>query len=169
MGDVTLEVSEVPRCPESITRALRDFDPRLECRFNVTQRVWEVREHLPAQGVYSHCFFWHDGPWQAMRYRPLPGSADALLKKLCEIDLRRRGGDIKQHLIRLRSEGATRRAEAMEREERETRHKLIDWLKWAYKRMDVVQRRFQYGGRSRAAAIAERLSVQRELGLRREE
>ena len=168
-GELQVEVGrvrEIPTCPENIQAGLRDFDSRLRCVFNTRRSVWEVQEKLKSSGLWSHVFFWHDGPWQAPEYRPLPFTAEPLIARLREIDLQRSSTGLRQFNDILEAEGAEKRARMTVAARAERAKKLEGYLHWLRHRMPTVLRRFEMGGPARQDAIQERQQALQDLSLR---
>jgi hypothetical protein len=159
-------VREVPTCPDNIQVGLRDFDSRLRCVFNTRRSVWEVQEQLKSSGKWSHVFFWHDGPWNAPAYRPLPFTAEPLIARLREIDLQRSGTGLRQFNDLLEAEGAEKRARLTVAARAERAKKLEGYLQWMRRRLPTVLRRFELGGRPRLDAMQERQQALNDLSLR---
>jgi hypothetical protein len=159
-------VREVPTCPDNIQVGLRDFDSRLRCVFNTRRSVWEVQEQLKSSGKWSHVFFWHDGPWNAPVYRPLPFTAEPLIARLREIDLQRSGTGLRQFNDLLEAEGAEKRARLTVAARAERAKKLEGYLQWMRRRLPTVLRRFELGGRPRLDAMQERQQALNDLSLR---
>lgn len=163
--EITLQ--EVPRCPDNVQRRLQEFDRRLRVVFDIRQRVWQIQEQLK-NGSWSHVMFWADGPWNDLRFRQLPFTADPLIAEILKRDITRSGvRDVKQLVRELEERGARERAKMLEDQQRIQRDQLRRYAEWAYRRAEDLVRMFKVGGRSRAAAIRERQDVLRDLGLRR--
>lgn len=167
---IQVGLQEVPRCPESITKRLQEFDRRLRCVFHVRERCWQIQEHLENSGQWSHVLFWHDGPWDKKEFRALPHSAEPLIVEILKRDFQRTSGarDVTELVKQLDEHGANERARRLEQANAMARDKMRRYAEWAYERAHVLQRRYAMGGRSRTRAINERLAIMRELGLRKD-
>lgn len=168
MIDVGLQ--EVPRCPENIDRRLKEFDRRLRCVFNTRFRVWQIQEQLANSGAWTHVLFWHEGHWSAMEFRQLPYSAEPIIAEILKRDFGRTAGlrSVGELAKKLDADGATERARRLEMARDVAKDKLRRYAAWAYDRAAIVQRKFAVGGRSRTQALKERLSILRDLGLRKD-
>jgi hypothetical protein len=165
---IEVGLQEVPRCPENISRRLREFDRRLRCEFNVQQRVWQIQEQVK-NGSWTHVCWWADGPWHSLQFRPLPFSAEPLIQEVIARDITRSSSrDVKALAHRLDAEGAVERSRRLQVANKERKDKMRRYAEWAYRRAADLLRMYQKGGRSRTAAIRERVDVLRDLGLRRE-
>lgn len=157
---------EAPRCPDELQKRLQEFDSRLRLTFDVRKGLWKIEEQLRTTGAWSFVTYWADGTYPHYTYRPLPHSVDPLKSRLLQLDLQKRGHDLKSYVKELDEQGATERARRLQMGQNMLRDKLARYVSWAKDRAEVVQRKFDKGGRSRAQAINERLSVLRDLGLR---
>lgn len=163
MTEARITRSETPQAPGHITRRLREFDRRLEVRFNTKFCVWEVREFLATKGLWNHCFFWHDGPWNAMRFKPLPHTAEPLLAKLGSIDWARHGLNPKQRLAQLRDQGAAERARRLDQARTVAARKFREYAAWFRRNWSKLMRRYAMGGLARRDAVAEREDAYRDI------
>lgn len=79
------------RAPRRIVRALKRLDRRLDILWDPNRYFpgagppgrWRIVEWVPRWGRRSHVLWW-EGP--AREYKPLPGSADPILRQLREAD-----------------------------------------------------------------------------------
>jgi hypothetical protein len=158
---VEIGLQEVPRAPKEVVARLQSYDKRLDLRFNVQWRCWEVVEKLPS-GLISHCFYWTDGSWREPTYKPLP-SAEALLAKLGAIDWARHGIRPKEFLADLRARGATERAHRLEQAQTVGATKFGAALKWYRANWGRIMRQMSIGGSTAQRAFGEYQEARRDL------
>lgn len=154
---------ELPSVPPDILRRLKEYDPDLDLVLNLQEGLWEVREWIPQAHRWSHCFYWHDGPWSAKVFKPLPYSAEPLLAKLGSIDWARTGGSAPQRLKEMKAKGAEKRAKAMEVARDEWRRKMAEYINYAKNNWDQWRRMRAQGGRAKEQAERARTDAAREI------
>lgn len=160
---------EAPRCPDNVQRGILEFDRRLRVTFNTHEGVWQIQEQVQNTGQWTHVLFWHDGPWQQMKYRPLPFTAGPLIEEVTKRDMLRvhRCDSVKSLARKCDAIGAAQRASRLARACEERNEKARKYADWAYRNAERLTRMYAKGGRSAQAAIQERTDALCDLGLSR--
>jgi hypothetical protein len=104
--------------------------------------LWEVVEWLPKSHQWSLVLSWHGGHWTRPEYRPLPDSAEPLLRAIAERDWMRHGrrkGAWKAEMAR------TRPADERWENAKELARKMVPYVQWGRKNHRRNQRLYFSG------------------------
>ena len=81
--------------PHELQEALRAFNPRIRVRWEPERNLWLVEERGREDGRWYHVLFWADEEdgqvykTRKFKFRPLPQTAEPIIRRLCEIDVGR--------------------------------------------------------------------------------
>lgn len=156
----------LPKCPSALLRRIRQADPRLDVRLDRVRGVWAVYEWLPRSRRWSYVLAWTYGGAFSSQYRPLPDSAEPILRMLAERDWAKYGarrGAWKANAGSVNSPGERRFERA-----RKIAKGLREYYRWGFRNGNIARtnRWHKQGGalakqgeREREAALRESLGV----------